>query len=89
MEAKRDQNHVPTILGTLDSDGMTPVVLYADPTTHRLKVDDDTTGIDLGGEIANRDENHVTTLIAVQSDDEETPITVYGNVDNKLLIDSS
>ena len=38
-EAKRDQNSVPTLLGVSSVDGVTPVVLWADPTTHRLLVD--------------------------------------------------
>lgn len=35
-EAKRDGNFVPTLLAVSNVDGVTPVVLYADPTTHRL-----------------------------------------------------
>ena len=38
-EAKRDGNFVPTLLGVSSVDGTTPVVIYADPTTHRLYVD--------------------------------------------------
>lgn len=38
-EAKRDKNHVPTLLGVSATDGETPVDIYADPTTHRLYVD--------------------------------------------------
>jgi hypothetical protein len=38
-EAKRDQNYVPTLLAVSSADGVTPVPLYADPTTHRLYVD--------------------------------------------------
>lgn len=38
-EAKRDQNYVPTLLAVSSADGVTPVTLYADPTTHRLYVD--------------------------------------------------
>lgn len=38
-EAKRDGNYIPTLLGVSSVDGVTPVVLYADPTTHRLYVD--------------------------------------------------
>jgi hypothetical protein len=38
-EAKRDENHVPTLLAVSSVDGVTPVVLYADPLTHRLYVD--------------------------------------------------
>jgi len=36
--AKRDDNRVPTLLAVSDVDGATPVVVYADPTTHRLLV---------------------------------------------------
>lgn len=35
-DAKRDSNYVPTLLAVSNADGVTPVTLYADPTTHRL-----------------------------------------------------
>lgn len=38
-EAKRDGNFIPTLLAVSSTDGVTPVVLYADPVTHRLYVD--------------------------------------------------
>lgn len=38
-EASRDQNFVPTILGVSSVDGITPVKIYADPTTHRILTD--------------------------------------------------
>lgn len=37
-DAKRDNNYIPTLLAVSNVDGITPVVLYADPTTHRLLV---------------------------------------------------
>jgi hypothetical protein len=37
--ASRDENRVPTLLAVSDVDGFTPVVLWADPVTHRLLVD--------------------------------------------------
>lgn len=37
-EARKDQNYVSTLLGVSNVDGTTPVVLWADPTTHRLLV---------------------------------------------------
>lgn len=37
--AKRDSNRVPTLIGASSIDGVTPVLVYADPTTHRLLVD--------------------------------------------------
>ncbi len=38
-EAKRDDNFVTTLLAVSSVDGVTPVTLYANPTTHRLLVD--------------------------------------------------
>lgn len=37
--AERDQNRVTTLLAVSSVDGVTPVTLYADPTTHRLLVE--------------------------------------------------
>ena len=37
-QAKRDDNQVTTLLAVSNSDGITPVVLWANPTTHRLLV---------------------------------------------------
>ena len=38
-QASRDQNYVTTLLAVSSVDGVTPVTLYANPTTHRLLVD--------------------------------------------------
>ena len=38
-QAERDENRVTTILGVSNADGVTPVVVWADPVTHRLLVD--------------------------------------------------
>jgi cyanate lyase len=37
-DAKRDNNYITTLLAVSNVDGTTPVVLYADPTTHRLLI---------------------------------------------------
>lgn len=37
-DAKRDANQVTTLIAVSNADGTTPVVLWADPTTHRLLV---------------------------------------------------
>jgi hypothetical protein len=37
-DAKRDNNSVTTLTAVSNVDGTTPVTLYADPTTHRLLV---------------------------------------------------
>jgi hypothetical protein len=43
MEAKRDQNSIPTLIGVSNVDGVTPVLVYVDPVTHRVLVDAITT----------------------------------------------
>ena len=37
--ASRDENFVPTLIGVSSADGRTPITVYVDPVTHRLKVD--------------------------------------------------
>lgn len=37
-QARRDDNQVTTLLAVSNVDGITPVLLYADPVTHRLLV---------------------------------------------------
>jgi hypothetical protein len=37
-DAQRDNNSIPTLIAVSNVDGVTPVVLYADPVTHRLLV---------------------------------------------------
>lgn len=87
--AKRDQNSIPTMLGLLNSDGVTGTLVYGSPTTHGLDVDDNTTGSDNGGEQAKMDDNGVTPLIVVSEVDGVTPVALYVNSSNQLLIDSN
>ena len=44
-EAKRDANRVPALIGVSSSDGLAPITVYVDPTTHRLYVDTSITGL--------------------------------------------
>ena len=44
--AKRDDNRVPTLIGVSNADGVTPVTIYVDPTTHRVLVSDASTAHD-------------------------------------------
>ena len=85
----RDQNRVPVMLGALSTDGVTPTPVKADPTTHFIETDDNTTGSDLSDPPAIRDANRVTGLMAVSEDDGVTPVPLYVDSDGKLLIDSS
>lgn len=89
MDAKRDQNNVPGMLGVLNTDGETVMSVQANPTTHSLSVDNAATGSDNGPAQALRDGNFVPTLLAVSSADGETLVPLYVDADGKLLIDET
>jgi len=89
MNAARDDNNVPTILGVLNTDGETVMEIQANPATKSLSVNNNTTGTDQGPDRALRDENFVPTLLAVSSADGETLVPLYVDADGKLLIDET
>lgn len=88
-QAKRDENRVTTLIAVLSTDGLTPMVIKADPTTHILKTSNGTTGSDNGRGIAARDENRIPVLMAVSSADGITPIEVYADSSGNLLVTNS
>lgn len=78
------------MLGTSNADGVTPLRVQADPADHALKVEDDTTGNDLSGDVAPRDSNGVVAIMAVSEVDGVTPVQVYiKSSTNELLIKST
>lgn len=87
--ASRDENNVPTLLGALSTDGITPIRVLADPSAHSLKASDGTGGSDFGRTVAARDQNNVPVLMAVSSADGVTPVEVYADSAGNLLIQSS
>jgi hypothetical protein len=86
MQAPRDENRITTLLATKDSDGITPDVVYVNPTTHAIKIQDGLTGSDLSSHIASRDENRMPVGMAVSSVDGITPVALYIDASNKLLV---
>ena len=88
MNAKRDENRVPTALGLLSTDGVTITRLQRCGSCNGLLVSDGTTGSDLGNDI-ERDENRVPVLFAVSSVDGKTPVALYINGSGQLLIQST
>jgi hypothetical protein len=84
-EAKRDENHIPTIIGASDADGVTPTLLYANPTNHGVVIDDGLAGSDLSGDVDIRDENRVVGFLAVSAVDGVTPTVVYINAATHAL----
>jgi len=89
MQAVRDQNNIPVILGLLNTDGSTLTPICANPSNNGVCIDDDTTGSDNGGTQAGRDQSFVTSLMAVSSSDGVTPVTLYVDSSNNLLINSN
>jgi len=90
MNAKRDENRIPTMITALNTDGSTLTNVKINPTNFALKVDDDTTGTDQSTNINDlRDENRVTGLWATSSVDGITPVQLYVDSDGKLLINSN
>lgn len=75
---KRDANRVGTMLVLSNDDGVTPIVLYADPTTHRL-VTAASSGTLNARTDARRDDNRVPNLLAVSSSDGVTPVTLMAD----------
>lgn len=88
-QAKTDNNGVVVAMGVLNTDGVTPTQLTANPTTHVLNVSDGTTGSDFGLDLAARDQNSRTVAIAASSSDGTTPVNLYVDSSGNLLIQST
>lgn len=87
--AYRDENSIPTIIGTLNTNGSSITRIKANSSTHALKVSDGTTGSDHGPVNALHDENSVATLQVVSSSDGKTPVSLYIDSSGNLLIQST
>lgn len=89
-QARKDNNSVETMLGTLQSDGVTPSLIKGNPSNHCLEIDDNTTGTDQSTvKVAKRDQNSVPVLLAVSEVDGTTPVQVYVDASGNLLVDSN
>ena len=88
-EAKRDNNQIPTMTGVLNTDGTTITLIKANPTTHEMLVNDNTTGSDFGSDDAKRDNNYTPILLATSSSDGATPVPLYVDTNGNFLIKST
>lgn len=86
--AGKDQNNVSTIIGLLNTDGVTIQPINADPSNHGLKINDNTTGTDQGSHIA-RDENFVPVAFVKSSAGDGALVPLYVDSSNMLLINSN
>lgn len=89
ISTPRDNNGVPAILGTLDSDGVTVVPIQVNPVNHAVKFQNGDSGTSFNSTTAQRDDNRVTALWGVSSADGVTPIYIAVNSDGKILTKST
>lgn len=85
MQAKRDENSRPATLGVDNTDGVTPVSLYINPS-HAIVTEDDTTGTDLSEDNSAHDDNSVFTLLGVSSSDGVTTVPIYFNPSTHAIL---
>lgn len=76
-QAKKDDNQIPTLLGVSNADGTTPVVLWADPTTHRLLVTYPFTIVN--GETPNETPNGTITDFTIDNTPVSGSVVVFLN----------
>lgn len=89
ISGKKDANRVTTMLGVLNTDGVTVTQIAVNPANNAIKVVDGTTGSSFTTPNAQRDDNRVPTLWGVSSSDFTTPVSIYVDSNNNLLIDSN
>jgi len=87
--ALKDENSVSSITCASSANGDDIIRVKADPSTHGLKVSNNTTGTDFGPANALHDENDIPTWIATSSVDGITPVVVYADTNGNLLVDSN
>ena len=86
--AKHDENHVPTIIAVLNTDGTTIVPIKV-TTAGAVKVSDGTTGTDFGTTNAQKDLNRVSCIMGISSVDGITPVAIYADSSGNLLVQST
>lgn len=90
QQAKKDQNFVNTMLVEQNNSTNDTILIYANPVSHGILIDDGTGGMDFGSQNAKRDQNFVTVSMAASSSNGTTPISLYGNAGTHgLLVNSS
>ena len=89
MNAKHDQNGIPTLLGALNTDGVTPIAVEATASINALNVSNGTSGSDNGTTNAQRDVDRIPILMAVSAADGITPVEIYADSSGNLLVRST
>lgn len=89
MDARRDDNAVPTWLGVSCVDGVTPIRIAINPATGGVKVDDTTVISVTPAYVGSRDANQVPVKYGISDASSTVMLPVYVNPANgAILIDS-
>lgn len=89
MNAPRDGNRVVVSMFTLNTDGITPVNVSINPTTHAVRISDGTTGTSFSSVNAQRNANRIPVMWGVSSADGKTPIPIYADSTGAVLTKST
>jgi len=89
MNAKHDENHVPTMIAISDADGVTLIPIKINPVTGGIKVSDGMAGSVYGRVSSQHDDNHVPTMSGVSSADMTTVVPIFADSNGYLLIKST
>lgn len=85
--AGHDESQATSMTAILNTDGSTIEALTADPSTHHLSTDDNTTGSDNGPSMEKHDDNHVPTLYALSSAGNGARVPLYASLNgNKVSL---
>lgn len=89
MNAKRDENSIATMTGTLQSDGASIVNIAINPANNAIKVVNGTSGVASTRVNAALDENSVPVWMGVSSADGVTLVPIAVDSSGNLLIQST
>lgn len=84
-----DANRVATLIGTLDTDGVTPVSIKVNTLGQGIKISDGDTGTSFNETTAARDANRKTAIWGVSSEDGVTPVYIATDSNGNLLTKST
>lgn len=88
ISSPRDANRVPAMMVTLDTDGITPVNVQVDPSTHAVKITTSTSSV-ASSENAERDDNRIPVIWGVSSADGITPVAIYGTTSGQISVQNT
>lgn len=84
-----DGSNVSSMIASVSTPLVAPIRIYANPTTHGIWLEDNTTGTNYGLTDVKHDDNGKECLSAVSNSDGTTVVPLYANGGHQLLVSSS